>query len=156
MEFPAFGDLDHVVVVVESGKKAVSSSEAHTRVLTSPLFVNRPTRAEARLANLIAAFRDSDWKSAFELVWSEFQDMHSLFETAQPTFGYFEPGTHVVLEKLRSLWDETDDGPLVTMDAGANVHLMFRPDQSALRESLVGLWSKDYRCLSSSSTGLQG
>lgn len=135
IEFDFVG-LHHQVFIVESSKKKVSSSEAHQRVLTSELFSARPERAEKRLASLIAAFRCQDWRMAYEICWAEFFDMHALFETSIPPFGYMEPGTIQVLKTLRQLWDELGDGPLVTMDAGANVHALFRDNQKALAHSL--------------------
>jgi diphosphomevalonate decarboxylase len=149
LEF-SMGPLQHAVIVVESKKKSVSSSEAHQRVATSSLFQNRPQRAEERLAKLLVALRHADWKGAFELTWAEFWDMHALFETSKPPFGYFEAGTFEVLSSLRHLWNETGDGPLVTMDAGANIHLLFREDQTTLVSHLKSEWSSRFRFLLSS------
>jgi diphosphomevalonate decarboxylase len=141
LEFP-FSNLFSQVIVVESGKKIVSSSQAHSRVPTSALFEGRPERAEKRLAELIAAFRGEQWNEAFEICWNEFWDMHALFETSWPSFGYMEPGTIEVLKFFRELWAENKDGPLVTMDAGANIHALYRADQSelarAVRDQLRG------------------
>ena len=136
--------LRHTVVVVESKKKMVSSKEAHRRVLSSPLFVSRPERAEQRLAKLIASFKSGDWQESFEIVWAEFWDMHALFETSSPAFGYFEPGTMQVLIGLRDLWNEKKDGPLVTMDAGANIHLLFRHDQKELQTQVGTQWAQQF------------
>lgn len=131
LEFP-MSALLHQVIVVESGKKEVSSSEAHRRVSRSDLFQGRPERAEKRMSDLFEAFRNQDWKNAYEICWAEFWDMHALFETCHPPFGYMEPGTLTVLHEIRKLWQEKNDGPIVTMDAGANVHLIWRQEQKAM------------------------
>ena len=144
--------LRHSVIVVESKKKTVSSKEAHRRVMTSPLFVSRPERAEQRLAKLIASFKSGDWQESFEIVWAEFWDMHALFETSSPAFGYFEPGTMQVLIGLRDLWNEKKDGPLVTMDAGANIHLLFRHDQAELQTQLGQQWGSQFGVYSREAT----
>ena len=34
------------------------------------------------------------------------------------------------LKHLRAIWAKEGDGPLVTMDAGANVHILLRPEQT--------------------------
>ncbi|MEQ1877927.1 MAG: diphosphomevalonate decarboxylase [Bdellovibrionia bacterium] len=122
----------HQVVVVDSSRKEVSSSEAHKRVLTSALWSGRPERAQARFEELVQSLKHNSWKTAFEIVWSEFWDMHALFETSRPGFGYMKPGSQEVLELVRALWNERGDGPLATMDAGPNVHLLYRADQRAL------------------------
>lgn len=126
------GPLTHQVVVVDAQHKDVSSSEAHRRVISSPLFSNRPQRAEKRLADLILALKQGDWAQACEVCWNEFWDMHSLFETSAPHFGYMTSGTMDVLNYSREFWKKHSDGPLVTMDAGANVHFLWRDDQTEL------------------------
>lgn len=126
------GSLLHMVVVAEGTKKSVSSSEAHQRVTTSALFAGRPERAEKRLSDFILALKHDRWAEAFQISWAEFWDMHALFETSNPAFGYFEPGTMRILKTITNIWQTEKDGPLVTMDAGPNVHLLFRRDQLEL------------------------
>lgn len=121
--------LHHQVLLVDDRKKNVSSSEAHVRCLTSELFRGRPERAETRLRSLLSAFREGEWQRAYQLTWAELWDMHALFETAVPHFGYMSPGSLKVLDEVRDLWETRKDGPLVTMDAGANVHLLWRAEQ---------------------------
>lgn len=122
-----YSDLIHQVIVVNEHKKAVSSSEAHLRVASSLLFAARPERAEQRVRDLMTCLRDRDWRAAFEITWAEFWDMHALFETSQPSFGYMTEGSLEVLRWVReNTWDAIGDGPLITMDAGPNVHLLFR------------------------------
>ncbi len=121
--------LHHQLVLVETEKKQVASSSAHLRVSSSLLFTGRPERAELRLESLLQALNMQNWAEAFEWVWAEMWDMHALFETSSPSFGYMTPASLRVLLDMRRLWQEEKDGPLVTMDAGANVHLLWRPDQ---------------------------
>lgn len=141
--------LLHMAVIVGGGAKKVSSSEAHKRVPSSLLFEGRPARSEKRLQDLEVQIAPLQWKKLYETVWAEFWDMHALFETSVPSFGYYHPGTLQVLEKTRNFWQEQGDGPLVTMDAGPNIHLLWRKDQTELaqsffRDQLQGQWS----CLS--------
>lgn len=130
-------DLEHFVVVVEKEKKQVSSSDAHLRVVTSSLFTGRPERAEQRLQDLKLAFHERNWKRIYQICWDEFHDMHALFSTSVPPFSYMADGTHVVLQELEEHWRRRGDGPIVTMDAGPNVHLLFRKDQQPLRRELM-------------------
>lgn len=137
--------LEHAVLIVDGGRKSVSSSEAHRRVNTSLLWSGRKERAQLRLQRLEKSLKAGDWPAAFEVCWAEFWDMHALFETSEPAFGYMTEGTLKALSHLRELWSQKKDGPLVTMDAGANVHLLFRKDQ--LEEASV--WLADFKNLRS-------
>jgi diphosphomevalonate decarboxylase len=132
--------LEHAVLIAGAEKKQVSSSEAHSRVTSSLLFEGRARRAEKRLDELVAAFRAGEWREACELCWNEFWDMHALFESSRPPFGYMNGETLKILNRLREVWNATGDGPLVTMDAGANVHILLRPGQTAAAD----IWLKDF------------
>jgi len=148
LEFP-FGSVLHQVLIVESKPKEVPSSQAHKRVPSSPLFVNRVARADARMAQLTVALLQERWDSAYQICWDEFIDMHALFETSVPPFTYMETASKDCLAALKSIWDIEKDGPIVTMDAGANIHLLWRQDQKARAEKLKADSSPRLRVLSS-------
>lgn len=139
-----YGELLHQVFVVESEKKLVSSSEAHKRVTSSTLFSGRVARAEYRLDNLVSAMKSQNWKRAFELCWIEFWDMHALFATSEPPFMYMTEGSQLVLRKILQFWNENQDGPIVTMDAGANVHCLYRQDQVETKKRLSEIIAKEF------------
>jgi diphosphomevalonate decarboxylase len=130
-----WGSLLHSVIVVDATIKKVSSSEAHQRVLSSSLFEGRIQRAEKRSQHLQNYLKRQDsWSAMYELAWSEFWDMHLLFETSSPAFYYMTPTTLLALRYLQDDWERRGDGPLITMDAGPNIHLLYRPEQSDLRQ----------------------
>lgn len=119
-----FPEVCDFVVAVESGHKAVSSSDAHLRVASSPLFKGRTERAVTRMNLALKALQENDWKSLAAVSWADFWDMHSLFHTSEPPFFYFKPGTMAVLEWCQNYWLENGTGPIATIDAGPNVHLL--------------------------------
>lgn len=142
-------ELLHLLVVVDDGKKAVSSSEAHKRVVTSAYFSGRAERAEQRLQDLMAALSEDNWEKAYRTSWDEFEDMHQLFETSADSFKYKVSDSEKVLNDCKLVWNYKKDGPIVTMDAGANVHLLFKMEQKALAEKLYQYFSKNYRVIAS-------
>jgi len=144
--FP-YNNLLHKVIVVESGEKKISSSQAHKLVAGSSLFPGRPERAEMRLQKLSQALINKNWKEAYQVIWSEFWDMHALFETSKPNFGYMNGKTIDCLNIIRSVWEQHSDGPLVTMDAGPNVHFLFREDQKSFCEEIMETYFGDFKVL---------
>ncbi|CEG57623.1 diphosphomevalonate/mevalonate 3,5-bisphosphate decarboxylase family protein [Legionella fallonii] len=125
--------LLHQVIVVSNKEKLVSSSEAHQRVKSSSSYSARIHRAEENLKTLLNAFMANDWRNAYEICWKEFQDMHNLFSSCEQPFTYMTDETVNVLNILQDQWREKGDGPIVTMDAGPNIHLLYRPDQEELQ-----------------------
>jgi diphosphomevalonate decarboxylase len=131
-----YSHLMHALIIIDRSEKTVSSSEAHQRVRQSSLFNQRPLRANQRCAQLIQALTQQDWQQAYQITWQEFQDMHALYHTAAPPFSYLKPNTIYALNQLSDFWQKHQDGPLITMDAGCNIHLLFRPSQTAMLEQL--------------------
>ena len=124
-----YHDLHHEVIIISHDEKKILSSEAHRRIQTSPDFAERPIRAQRNLKELQMALESRDWPKAYRITWREFQDMHALFTTAQPPFSYMSARSEEVLQNAQKFWQKEGDGPLVTMDAGPNIHLLYRPDQ---------------------------
>lgn len=138
-----FNDLVHQVIVISHDEKKVPSTEAHLRITTSPLYPTRSEQAEHHLKSLLHSLESSDWKSAQQICWREFQDLHHLFTTCTTPFTYFTEKGNAALSTLQELWQREGDGPLITMDAGPNIHLLYRADQEDMankfkREYLVG------------------
>ena len=129
-----YPELVDFVVLVSKTEKKVSSSAAHEAVLLSPLWPGRVDRAQSRLVHLMAALKSGDLRTAANISWSEFWEMHSLFHTSNPSFTYLKPDTLKILEKLSSDSD-LDDPPIVTLDAGPNVHILVRKEQRSRWEA---------------------
>jgi diphosphomevalonate decarboxylase len=142
-----YHNLIHHVIVVSKEKKVISSRKAHAQVETSLLFPGRNDRANKRLNALLESFKAKDWEKSFYIIWEEFWDMHALFETSHPPFGYLTSDSLFVLQTLRSYWEKNHDGPIVTMDAGPNVHLLFREDQKKLARDLKQFFEEKYLVL---------
>lgn len=132
--------LLHMVAIVGDQAKKVTSSQAHKIVSSSLLFEGRVERADKRLRDFIENAKQLNWAKLYQVSWEEFWDMHALFETSRPHFGYFLEGTIPLLNNVRQFWEDQEDGPLVTMDAGPNIHFLWRSDQ----EALATLFFKNY------------
>ncbi len=126
-------NIYHQTVIVSGERKSVSSSQAHERVQSSLLMAGREERAQKRFDRINMELQKAQphWSVLFEETWADFWDMHALFETSNPSFGYMRARSLEVLQAAREFWQQHNDGPLVTMDAGPNVHLLWRAEQKA-------------------------
>lgn len=125
-----YKNLEHQVIIISHDEKKISSKEAHRRVKTSSQYSTRTQRANENLKVLLVALEAQDWQSAYQICWREFQDMHQLFLSCTDPFTYMTEQTNQILHTLQDLWQREGDGPIVTMDAGPNIHLLYRPDQA--------------------------
>lgn len=113
------------ILLVDPSPKKISSSEAHRRVLTSPLWEGRCDRANRRVREFEEGLFRGDLTRLAQLAFIEAMEMHSLFHTSQPSFTYWQPKTVQILRWVSEQF-ESDPSfkPLVTLDAGSNVHVV--------------------------------
>lgn len=135
-----FKDLNHCVMLLDSTKKDVSSSDAHIRVTSSPLFSGRLKTVERRLEHLEKANSTKDWNTFCALAIEEFEEMHQLFETSVPSFSYRNENTMSVLKRLHQINSDLKTKMLITMDAGNNIHCMTLPGNRAELKKLADLF----------------
>ncbi len=122
LDCPKMPSLAHFVVLVDTQPKKIPSSRAHALVRTSPLWEGRPERATHRTQKMRVALAAGDLGAVARLAWSDAWEMHSLFHTAQEPFSYWAPATIEALHWLSS-FVLSDLPPIVTLDAGPNVHV---------------------------------
>jgi diphosphomevalonate decarboxylase len=128
-------ELTDLVVLVSSDSKEVSSSLAHSWVKTSPLWQGRMERAEERVKRLEVALLSGNIPQVSRIAWQEMWEMHSLFHTCERPFTYWQPDTLRVLKWLSKKLD-SDSPPIVTLDAGPNIHVLV-PSREAAEWRLV-------------------
>jgi len=139
-------ELCHMVLLVSGAPKEVGSSEAHHRVKSSPLWLGRVERANNRGVKLEQFLQDGNLVAISRLVWEEFIEMHSLFHTSQPDFTYWEPKTLEILNWIRPLVIR-GTAPIVTMDAGANIHLILPKNEKEKWSELLATTFPDVSLL---------
>ncbi len=127
-----YKDLIHQVIIISHEEKEVGSSEAHSRIRTSKGYPLRAEQAERNLKALLQAFESKDWSTAYQVCWREFHEMHQLFSSCETPFRYLNEHSQAALDLVQDLWQRENDGPIVTMDAGPNIHLLYRNDQKQM------------------------
>ena len=112
------------ILLLDQKVKAVPSTEAHARVVSSPKFSGRVGRAHARLAQVKEGLKRGDLKALAETVLAEALDMHDLFHTSDPAFAYMNDLSRAWVKRFQ-MHDKhfPSENAIVTLDAGANVHV---------------------------------
>ncbi len=132
----ALPDFRIAIVAVDTGPKAQSSTDGMTHtVATSPLYAPWPARAEADCAAIEAAVWAGDFATLGQLAEDNALAMHATMMAARPAVTYLKPQSWAVLD---TLWAARRDGlqAFATMDAGANVKLIFEDPSTADVQSL--------------------
>ena len=114
------------IVPVDTGPKSQSSRDGmnHT-VATSPLFVPWPEQAEKDCEIIETAVRAKDFTKLGETAEANALAMHATMMAARPSLTYLKPESWAILDVV---WQSRKQGVEIyaTMDAGANVKLIFQ------------------------------
>lgn len=122
---PNMRDICDSILIVEQGNKAVSSSAGHALLDNHPMASIRYTEADKNFGRIIGALDTGDWDVWGEVVEAEAMMLHALMMTSTPYYILMKPNT---LHIIQSLWQwraETKLPAYFTLDAGANVHLLY-------------------------------
>jgi diphosphomevalonate decarboxylase len=122
---PIFRNYQDVVLLVEKGKKSTSSTAGHGLMKNHPYASARFSQANSRLSELMHILRSGDTERFAALSEAEALTLHAMMMTSEPNFILMKPDTLAILEHIRQFRADTGIQLAFTLDAGANVHLLF-------------------------------
>lgn len=122
---PNFRLMHDSILIIESGQKAVSSSHGHALMKTNPFAPARFQQAEENLRLLKPVLQNGDWGGFIDIMENEALTLHAMMMTSSPGYILMAPHTVEALHRIRQFRRETGASLGFTLDAGANVHLLF-------------------------------
>ncbi len=134
-----YWDVRDVVVVVDEGKKRVSSTEGHKKAQSGLFFEARQKNINGKIKKIKQYIADKDFEKFGELVEAEALEFHAILLTSQPYYLAWYSGTIEVMHAVRELREE---GVLAyfTINTGFNVHVLTLPEyESVVVERMEGL-----------------
>lgn len=132
-----FLNLRDFILLVDSGPKSISSSSGHSLMETNPFAKARYRQAAENLRKLKTALEEGDWQGFISIMEEEALTLHAMMMTGRPGYLLFKPGTLSILQLIREFREESGCRLGFTLDAGANVHLLFDGADSAEIETFV-------------------
>ena len=129
---PYAGPVDEVftnfrdyVLLVETGSKQVSSTVGHSLMARHPYAERRFLQAHENLSELLKSMGSGDLEKFGSIVESEALTLHAMMMTSQPYFILMKPNTLRIVEEVWQFRKDTKLPLYFTLDAGANLHLLF-------------------------------
>lgn len=120
-----FKGYQDVILLVDKGKKKVSSSLGHNLMNNHPFAQQRFAQAHENMEKLQGILQNGNIPTFIALVESEALTLHAMMMTGNPYFLLMKPNTLKIIDKIIQFREETGLHPCFTLDAGANVHLLF-------------------------------
>ncbi|NDC72200.1 MAG: diphosphomevalonate decarboxylase [Sphingobacteriia bacterium] len=137
---PSFHNLQDAVLLVDRGTKSVSSSAGHGLMDGHPYAKARFAQGADRVAQLWNILQDGSegsWLDFINLVESEALTLHAMMLASTPSYLLMKPSTVAILEEIRRFRNQSGVPVFFTLDAGANVHLLFPESASAQAMELI-------------------
>jgi diphosphomevalonate decarboxylase len=121
----AFKDYQDTILLVDKGVKQVSSTVGHGLMKGHPFSEARFRQAENHLSELIPVLKSGNLDAFIEIVEKEALSLHAMMLTSSPYFILMRPNTLEIIERIWAYRRATGSKLCFTLDAGANVHLLY-------------------------------
>lgn len=120
-----FSQMMDAVLIVDAGEKSVSSTVGHGLLKGNPYASARYAEATLHLTELCTALEAGNMTDFIRIVEQEALQLHAMMMLSNPYFILMRPATLSVIEAVWAFRRNTGVPLLFTLDAGANVHLLF-------------------------------
>jgi len=133
-----FEGLRDAILIVESGQKKVSSSAGHSLMGRNPFAPVRFNQAHENIKKLKPILEEGDWTGFISIMEEEALTLHAMMMTGRPGYLLMQPGTVAILHRIMEFREDTGYRAGFTLDAGANVHLLYsRKDADAVDQFII-------------------
>ncbi len=134
---PVFHTYQDSILLIDKGEKVVSSTVGHNLMIDHPFANERFKQANHNLTRLILSMKKGDLETFISIVESEALTLHAMMLTSNPYFILMKPNTLKVIEKIWHYRKETGVPVCFTLDAGANVHVLYPKKWKAKVEQFI-------------------
>ena len=126
------------------------TNEASRAMPGSPLLdeeeiaeIQNSEQAKQNLSSILDILESGDLKKFIHIVEHEALSLHAMMMTSSPYFILMKPGTIEVIQKIWEFRNATNSSVCFTLDAGANVHLLYPKSETEriiafVEEQLIG------------------
>ncbi|MFD2726980.1 diphosphomevalonate/mevalonate 3,5-bisphosphate decarboxylase family protein [Hyunsoonleella rubra] len=121
----SFKNYQDTILLVDKGEKQVSSTVGHNLMHGHPFAQERFKQADANLSEMVSILKEGDLDRFIEIVESEALTLHAMMMTSMPYFILMKPNTLEIINKIWAYRKQTGSKICFTLDAGANVHVLY-------------------------------
>ena len=138
-----FKNYQDTILLVDKGEKQVSSTVGHDLMHNHLYAERRFAQAHENLSNIKAILSTGNIAEFIKIVESEALTLHAMMMTSMPYFILMKPNTLEIINKIWKFRNETQIPVCFTLDAGANVHVLYPENVSEkalqfIKDELVG------------------
>jgi len=132
-----FKNYHDTILLVDEGEKQVSSTVGHQLMHNHPFAQQRFLQATNNISKVSEVIQNGDLKEFIAIVESEALSLHAMMMTSNPYFILMKPNTLKIIHKIWEFRAETNSNICFTLDAGANVHVLFPENEKVLVNNFI-------------------
>ena len=130
VEFPSkihenFKNYQDTILLVDKGEKQVSSTVGHDLMHNHSYAERRFEQAHENLSKIKAILESGNLQEFIKIVESEALTLHAMMLTSMPYYILMKPNTLEIINRIWKFRNETNIPVCFTLDAGANVHVLY-------------------------------
>lgn len=138
-----FKNYQDTILLVDKGEKQVSSTVGHDLMHNHPYAQQRFAQAHVNLSALKSVLANGNVQEFIKIVESEALTLHAMMMTSMPYFILMKPNTLEIINRIWKFRAETNLPVCFTLDAGANVHVLYPENDKVeilefIKNELVG------------------
>ncbi|MEP2936056.1 MAG: diphosphomevalonate decarboxylase [Gilvibacter sp.] len=134
---PIFKDYCDTILLVDKGQKQVSSTVGHGLMHGHPFAQVRFDQANENIGKILKVLSEGDQAKFIEIVESEALSLHAMMMTSLPYFILFKPNTLKIIETIWHYRKDTGIPVCFTLDAGANVHVLYASSDAEAVQNFI-------------------
>ena len=125
-----FKNYQDTILLVDKGEKQVSSTVGHNLMHNHPFAIERFKQAHENLNKLKPILESGNLNDFIAMIESEALTLHAMMMTSMPYFILMKPNTLKIINKIWEYRNQTKSHICFTLDAGANVHVLYPKHES--------------------------
>ncbi|UPT71686.1 MAG: diphosphomevalonate decarboxylase [Flavobacterium sp. JAD_PAG50586_2] len=138
-----FNNYQDTILLVDKGEKLVSSTVGHDLMHNHPFAKQRFAQAHQNLSAIKAVLENGNLNEFIKITESEALTLHAMMMTSMPYFILMKPSTLEIINRIWNFRSETKIPVCFTLDAGANVHVLYPENDietvlQFIKDELVG------------------
>jgi len=134
---PVFLNLRDYILLIHQGEKTTSSTAGHSLMHGHPFAESRFTQAKLQVESLRQILKTGEVMDFIQLMENEALTLHALMMSSNPSYILMKPNTLAAIEAIRQFRKDNRVEVGFTLDAGANVHLIFTESAEQQVKSFV-------------------
>lgn len=132
-----FSTFNDTILLVDKGVKQVSSTVGHDLMIGHPFAEARFHQAQNNMSSLMPVLQKGDLDGFIDIVEKEALSLHAMMMTSDPYFILMKPNTLEIIERIWAFRKNSKCHICFTLDAGANVHVLFPNKDKELVDKFI-------------------